>query len=276
MVSAIILTRSMKRSQRTGLQYAQWNIEEQTIDSDALLKADFIIHLAGAGIADKRWTDKRKKEIQNSRVQSSQLLANSLIGLNHKVKAVVSASGIGWYGADKGGVPFIETDPPAKDFLGETCRLWEESVDRISNAGIRVVKLRTGIVLSREGGALKEFIKPMRFGIAPIMGNGRQIMSWIHISDLVGLYIHALKNIEFAGSYNAVSPHPVSNKELIKSISTARKAKSIPINIPSFLLKIVLGEMSIEILKSCPVNSDKIRQAGFHFKFDSISLALEE
>lgn len=272
----IILSRSMVRPQRAGLQYAQWNIEAQTIDSNALLKADFIIHLAGAGIADKRWSGKRKKEIQDSRVQSSLLLANSLIGLNHKVKAVVSASAIGWYGADRGGAPFKESDPPSTDFLGETCRLWEESVERIGEAGPRIVKFRTGIVLSREGGALKEFLKPMKFGIAPIMGNGQQIMSWIHIDDLVNLYIAAIENENIAGAYNAVAAHPVSNKEFIKAVSKARKGISVPIQIPAAVLKLILGEMSIEVLKSCLVNNDKIRQAGFHFKFDSISLALVE
>ena len=277
----IILSRNADKSSTiAGLSYAQWNVEAQTIDRQAMEKADYIIHLTGAGVADKRWTKKRKQEIVDSRVKSSQLIVDSLKTIPHKVKAVVSASAIGWYGPDKispsGPHQFIESDPSASDFLGTTCKLWEESIEPVTLQGIRLVKLRIGIVLSKDGGALKEFLKPLKFGIAAILGNGKQIISWIHIDDLVNMFVFAIENENMKGSYNAVAPHPVLNKELTLQLAKISKKFYIPIHVPSFLLKIILGEMSVEILKSVTVSNDKITQAGFHFKFGSISPALKE
>jgi uncharacterized protein (TIGR01777 family) len=276
----IIITRkskpSMDRLKSKNVTYAGWNIEEQTIDKIALSKADYIIHLAGAGVADKRWTAKRKSEIVNSRVDSSDLLANSLKKDPHNVQAVVSASAIGWYGPDKKGRAFTEVDPPFTDFLGETCRLWEEAVERIRPGVPRIVKLRTGIVLSRRGGALKEFLKPMKFGIATVMGSGRQVISWIHIDDLVAVYLFALENKNINGSYNAVASEPLANREFIRRIARAKKGAALRIKVPSFLLKLVLGEMSIEVLKSCTVSNEKIRRAGFVFKFPTLEEATKE
>jgi uncharacterized protein (TIGR01777 family) len=167
--------------------------------------------LAGAGIADKRWTKKRKKEIRDSRVKSSGLIVKSLSELPNNVKAVVSASAIGWYGADSvipNPKPFREDDPPDAGFLGETCREWEAGIEPVTGLGKRLVKLRTAIVMSNAGGALKEFKNPLRFGVAPILGNGRQVMSWIHIDDLVRLYIAAIENEKLEGVYNAAAPYP--------------------------------------------------------------------
>lgn len=277
----IILSRSAdKTSTISGLSYAQWNIEAQTIDRQAIEKADYIIHLAGAGVADKRWTKIRKQEIVDSRLKSSQLIVDSLKTIPHKVKAVVSASAIGWYGPDRltqGEPPkFIETDPSATDFLGTTCKLWEESIEPVIQQGVRLVKLRIGIVLSKDGGALKEFLKPLKFRVAAILGSGKQIISWIHISDLVNMFVFAIENENMKGSYNAVAPHPVSNKELTLQLAKISKKFYIPIHVPSFILKMILGEMSVEVLKSSTVSNDKITQTGFHFKFGSISPALEE
>src|SRR5205809_527660 len=221
----IILTRSPEKYSNTSrLSYAKWDIEKQTIDGKAVTKADYLIHLAGEGIADKRWTLKRKKQIAESRIKSSTLLVKALQENVNKVRVVVSASGVGWYGSPSltlpGGKgteknPFEENDPAAEDFLGTTCREWETSIDRVSSLGKRLVKFRTGIVLSKEGGAIKEFKKPLRFGIATILGNGKQIMSWIHLDDLVRLYILAIANERLNGVYNAVAPHPVTNKKII-------------------------------------------------------------
>ena len=276
-----------KQSAIDNLSYANWNVEEQTIDITAVAKADFIIHLAGAGVADKRWTEKRKQEIVDSRVNSSKLIIETLKKIPNKVKAVVSASAIGWYGPDHpnssplGGEgdnlrKFEESDLPAKDFLGQTCKQWEESIEPVTQSGIRLIKLRTGIVLSKEGGALKEFIRPLKFGIAAILGNGKQIISWIHIDDLVRMYMAAIENEKMSGVYNAVAPGPVSNKELALQLAKSRKKFSIPIHVPSFMLKIILGEMSVEVLKSVTVSSHKIQKAGFQFKFSTIKEALAD
>lgn len=274
----IILTREISRqSSIAHLTYANWNVEQQTIDKQALTSADYIIHLAGAGVADKRWSAKRKKEILDSRVNSSKLIVDSLQTVQHNVKAVVSASAIGWYGPDAvvpNPTPFVETDQPHTDFLGSTCKLWEESIEPVTAGGIRLVKLRTGIVLSKEGGALKEFLKPLKFGVAAVLGNGKQVISWIHIDDLISMYIAAIENEKMSGAYNAVAPVPVSNKQLTLTLAKSRKTFFIPIHVPSFILKIVLGEMSVEVLKSATVSSSKIEDTGYLFRFSAIDKAL--
>ncbi|MBL0067531.1 MAG: TIGR01777 family protein [Chitinophagaceae bacterium] len=278
----IILTRTLPSTDHSpqsikGIQYAKWDIESQTIDENAIASADYIIHLAGAGVADKRWTKKRKQEIVDSRVKSCKLLADSLKTISNKVKAVVSASAIGWYGPDRilpNPTPFAESDPADESFLGSTCRQWEESIEPVTQSGKRLVKLRIGIVLSKDGGALKEFIKPLKFGVAAILGSGKQIISWIHIDDLVQLFITAMENETWQGTYNAVAPNPVSNKELTLQLAKSRKKFFIPIHVPTFILKIMLGEMSVEILKSATVSSQKVQKAGFQFSFPTIKDAL--
>jgi uncharacterized protein len=259
------------------LEFAKWNVEKQEIDAAAVAKADYIVHLAGAGVADKRWTTKRKKEIVDSRVKSGALLVHSLKTIHNKVKAVISASAIGWYGADDltPGRKFVESDEAANDFLGQTCKQWEESIEPVGALGKRLVKLRIGIVLSTEGGALKEFLKPLRFGVASVLGSGKQVISWIHIDDLVNMFITAIEREDIHGVYNAVAPSPVSNKELILTLTKARNKFYIPVPVPSFLLKIMLGEMSIEILKSATVSSAKAQKVGFTFQYSDINTALK-
>lgn len=274
----IILTRdTSKRTPVSGLTYAHWDTDRQTIEENSIKEADYIIHLAGAGVAEKRWTNKRKREIVSSRVQSSQLIVKSLREVPNKVKAVVSASAIGWYGADPvvpNPFPFSEEAKPATDFLGDTCKQWEESIEPVKSLQKRLVKLRTGIVLSKDGGAIKEFIKPMKWGVAAVLGNGKQIISWIHIEDLVRMFIATIENENMEGVYNAVAPEPVSNRELVVQLAKSRKKIFIPVRIPSVLLKIGLGEMSTEILKSATVSSNKIVKTGFSFRHPVIGSAL--
>lgn len=262
-----------------GIRFAAWDPEAGTLDEASLLEADYIIHLAGAGVADKRWSPARKKEIRDSRVKSGQLLAQKLTQLPHKVKALISASAIGWYGPDPdipNTHPFTEEQPADTAFLGDTCRLWEASLSALDNTPVRVVRLRIGIVLSREGGALKEFLKPLQFGIAAVLGNGKQIVSWIHLDDMVKMFIYAMNNDKLQGVYNATAPLPVSNRELTIALAKAQKKFYIPMPVPAFVLKIMMGEMSIEVLKSATVSSAKIQQAGFVFQYPDIKTALEK
>lgn len=256
------------------LYYARWDINRMTIDHSALQEADYVVHLAGAGVAQKRWSEARKKEIVDSRTQSSQLLLKCLKENPNKVKAVVSASAIGWYGPDKGR-PFAEGDPAADDFLGTTCLKWEESIEPVKDLGKRLVKLRLGIVLAREGGALKEFMKPLKLGVAAILGNGSQIISWVHIEDICRAFTFAIENNSMEGVFNLVAPYPVDNRTLTLTLAAERNGKAyLPFRVPSGLLKLALGELSVEVLKSATVSSGKISDSGFEFRYPSIEKAI--
>jgi uncharacterized protein (TIGR01777 family) len=271
-----VFTRSKKTSQQAGLRYAQWDPARKKLDITALQSADHIIHLAGANVADRRWTAGRKQEIADSRTGTADLLFESLRDHPNKVKKVISASATGYYGEYTGKL-FTETDPPAHDFLGVTCKAWEDSVRQMESLGKSVLILRSGIVLSLEGGALREFRKPARFGFATIMGNGEQFVSWIHLQDLVRLYYTALLNDQLHGVYNAVAPHPVTNLQLVQSLARAMKGRSfITVHVPAFALKLALGEMSTEVLKSVKVSSEKIQQTGFVFSYPDVDSAVEQ
>lgn len=273
----IILSRKAGNdSNNQSVQYATWDIDRQTIDEQAIQTADYIIHLAGAGVMDRRWTASYKKEILDSRVKSSGLIADSLKKYPNQVKAVVSASAIGWYGPDtQPARPFVEEDEPSTDFLGQTCALWEKSISNAASNDTRVCIVRTGIVLSNKGGAFTEFLKPLRFGLAAILGNGHQMISWIHIDDLCRLFIFAMENNSMKGSYNAVTGMPVSNKQLTLTLAKIKRGRFfIPFFVPAFLLKMILGEGSIEVLKSTTVSNAKAMAAGFTFLYPSIETAM--
>lgn len=273
----IILTRSIAvQKQQGNISYALWDIKKRQIDAGAVKQADYIIHLAGAGVIDKKWTEIYKKEIADSRTESSRLIIDALKNNNNQVKAIVSASAIGWYGPDTDPAnAFIESATADKTFLGQTCKLWEESVEPVVSLGKRLVKLRIGIVLSKDGGALAEFKKPIRFGVASILGSGKQIVSWIHIDDLCRLFIHAIENENLQGSYNAVAPQPVSNKKLTLVLAKLMRGKFyITAHVPAFILKIMMGQRSIEVLKSATVSCQKVLNTGFTFKFPDIETAI--
>ncbi|MDI9363348.1 MAG: TIGR01777 family oxidoreductase [Flavobacterium sp.] len=276
----IILSREpSKMRPHAKVSHAQWNIYRQEIDAEALAKADHIIHLAGAGVVDKRWSTERKQEIVDSRTKSSATLVTALAKLPNKVQTLVSASAIGWYGADTAeslANGFEEDAPADTAFLGETCRLWEKSVQPVTQLGKRLVKLRMGIVLSNTGGALVEFKKPLQFCIAGILGSGKQMISWIHVEDLCKLFVYAIEQPQMKGAYNAVASKPVSNKTLTLTLAKIlRKSCFIPLHVPVFVLKIMFGEMSIEVLKSANVSNKKVLAAGFTYNYATVEAALE-
>jgi uncharacterized protein len=263
---------SRKKSNAQG--FVQWNVEQGTIDKNALKGIDAIIHLAGEGIADERWTDERKVSIIDSRVNSTRLLLTELQKGNHQVKTFISASATGYY-SERGEDIMFEDASAARDFLGTTCVLWEQEVNKIAKLGIRTVKLRTGIVLTLDGGALKKMIVPFKFGVGSALGDGKQWMSWIHVKDLCEMYIYSLENEQLNGEYNAVTPKPVTNYEFSKTLAEVMNKPFWAPNVPAFILKFIFGEMSAVVLGSTKASSTKIEKAGFKFEFDNLKVALK-
>jgi uncharacterized protein len=269
----IVLTRGNTiHTNNNKLSFAKWNVDKNEIDIAALQQADYIIHLAGAGVMDKKWTEAYKQEIIDSRIKSAGLIADSLKKHSNKVKAVISASAIGWY-KDINTV-HTEEEPADDSFLGYTCQLWEQSILPVKELDKRLVTLRIGIVLSKAGGALKEFIQPLKFGVAAILGNGKQTVSWVHIDDLCQMFLYALENEKLSGIYNAVAPEPVNNKTLTLTLAKKRNRFYLPVHVPQFVLKTILGSRSIEVLKSNNVSCKKMQSAGFTFQFSNIDKAL--
>ncbi len=253
----------------------RWDIPKGYIEDGALETADYIVHLAGAGIADERWSDQRKQEIIESRTKSIELIAKELQSRPFKVKACVSASGIGFYGAGTGNEHLDETSATGIDFIAHVTRSWEASVELIANVGIRTVKLRTGIVLSEKGGALPKMAQTIRLNIGAPLGTGKQWISWIHIDDLCEMYLSAIENINWNGNYNAVTSNPVTNLDFTRQISEAlNKYLWLP-HVPAFSLKILLGEMSELILGGNYVLNNRVKtETNFQYQYPNIKLAL--
>ncbi len=265
--------RILSRQPSKNNYYIHWDIDRNFIQENALLNIDTIIHLAGEGIADKNWTEERKKEIIDSRLNSTRLLFDLLSKKNHQVHQFISASAIGYY-SERGDELMFEDSNSSNDFLGTTCALWEKEVDKISTLAIRTVKIRTGIVLSTQGGALKKMVIPFKLGFGSALGNGKQWMSWIHEDDLCNMYIYAIENKKLNGAYNAVAPNPVTNNEFSKTLASVLKSPYWFPRIPTFILKLLFGEMSVVVLGSTRVSSEKIINAGFIFRFENLKDSL--
>lgn len=265
-----ILSRSKSNNPNTYL----WNIRNEFIDQKAIEQANYIIHLAGAGIADKRWSKKRKKDLIDSRVNSTKLLFKKVAKFNPNLKGFIAASGIGYYGAITSEKNYRENDVAGTDFLANVCKLWEAESQNFNTINIRTVILRTGIVFSKNGGAFEKISKPIKLGIGAPLANGKQYMPWIHIEDLCNIYINAIENNKLNGIYNAVSPESITNKELTNSIAVCLNTKIRFPNIPKIVLKIVLGEMSVILVEGSKVSSEKIEATSFKFKYPFIKSAL--
>lgn len=271
----IVLTRNPEKHRtEKGLAYAHWDPASRSCDAGKLRSINVIVHLAGAGIADKRWTEKRKKEIVDSRVNGTSFLVSVMEEHMPNCTALISASAIGYYGADNEVGPFTEDAPPTNDFLGQTCVKWEQETSKAERFA-RTVILRFGIVLGKDGGAYPELAKPMRYGIMPILGSGKQVVSWVHVHDLATIIYTAITNEGMKGVYNATAPRPVTHKTLMKAIAGNLGGIKIPIPVPTFALKLALGEMSIELLKSCTVSPQKLLSTGFTFQYPDINSAIQ-
>ncbi|MDG1698415.1 MAG: TIGR01777 family oxidoreductase [Polaribacter sp.] len=261
----IVLSRSPKKEHEF-----KWDISSNYIDDQALQNTDYIIHLAGAGIAEKRWKTKRKYQIIDSRVESANLLFEKINTLKINLKGFISASGIGYYGTTTSEVVFEETDKVGTDFLAYVCQKWEQAATQFSKKNIPVTILRTGIVLSAKGGALTKMKTPI---ISPL-GSGKQYMPWIHIDDLCNLYIKSVEE-ELIGIFNAVAPEHHTNKSFSKALAKSFKRPYLGIGIPSFLLRFLFGKMAVILLEGSRISVKKIeKNTNFSFEFSTLSKAL--
>ncbi len=253
----------------------QWDPAKQTIDDEAVLRAGYVINLAGAGIADKPWTRARKQLIIGSRVDSARLLLRTFERLGHRPGAYISSSAIGYYG-DRGAEWLDESSEPGEGFLPESCIAWENAIGAAAKAGIRTVGIRIGIVLSTQGGAMEKMLQPFRFRGGAYFGDGSQWYSWIHIDDLCRMFINAIEDSSMQGFYNGVAPNPVSNKELTEAIKGALGKPALIVPAPAAILRLAMGEMADVVLSSTRASSKKIETAGFEFLFPTLEKALPD
>ncbi len=267
---------SRRQAEGTRVKAYQWDPEKGYLAEEAIREADCIIHLAGAGVADERWTTRRKKEILESRTRSSRLLYEGLQRTPNRVKTLLSASAIGIYGADRGEELLTENASPGNDFLAEVTKAWEGAVQPVAGLGIRTVLLRIGIVLSDKGGALVKMAQPVRLGAGSPLGSGKQWVSWIHVDDLCRLFLYCLENPDIQGPYNAVAPEPATNEVLTKQIAEVLGKPLFMPNVPAFALKLAVGEMAAAVLGSARVSSQKITRAGFTYQFPGLVPALRD
>jgi len=250
-----------------------WDVEKQSLDPEALQWSDGIIHLAGEGVADKRWSASRKTAILESRTQSTGLLYRAIQQSDKKPEVFVSASAVGFYGFQTGDDWVDESSPAGKDFLAQVVIAWEKEVEKMTDLGIRTVILRIGIVLDNKGGALVEMLKPP---VTAPLGKGQQWMSWIAIDDLARMFHFSLENQPLSGIYNAVGPKPATNAELTEKAAKKVGKLFVSLGVPGFLLKLILGEMAQMVLGGNKVSSKKILEAGFSFRYPNLDEALEK
>lgn len=270
-----VLTRKHKPNTE-GITYYIWDVSSQSMDEVAVLNADYIIHLAGENIAEKRWTAKRKQELLESRTHSTQLIYSVLKKHNKKVEAFVSASGIGIYGAINGEGICTENTLPSSDFIGSLCQEWEKSADLIASLGIRTVKIRTGLVLGKDDGFLSKLIPIFKRGLGSALGSGNQYMPWVHINDLCAIYVESLKNTNMSGAYNATMNDSTTNFSFSKALANQFGYSIWIQKIPAFLIRLAMGEMSCIVLTGRRVSSDKIKSLGFRFQFKNLKMALSD
>ncbi|HLL96162.1 MAG TPA: TIGR01777 family oxidoreductase, partial [Spirosoma sp.] len=259
-----------------GVKTYQWDVKRGHLDPQAIQTADHIVHLAGAGIADERWTDARKNEILTSRTASTELLARALAGNPHNVKSFVASSAIGYYGGDTGDRPLTETSSGGSDFLAQVVRAWERSEDQVAAVGIRTVKFRIGVVLTMAGGALPKLAQPIRLGAGAPIGSGQQYISWIHLDDLCRLFIRAIADESWQGVYNAVAPSPATNEGLTRAIADALGRPLLLPNIPNFAIRLMFGELAITVTGGNYVLNKRIsEETDFQYQYGDLTNALK-
>jgi uncharacterized protein (TIGR01777 family) len=267
---------SRKQDQFGRVRVFRWDPEKGIIDPLIFEGVDYVVHLSGANIGEKRWNAERKKEIENSRIESSNLLFKTVSENRISLKAFISASAIGYYGSAISDKIFKEDDPPADDFLGSACRRWEEAADQFTDLGTRVVKIRSGVILEKNDSALSKLLIPARLGVFPRLGSGRQYMPWIHIDDLCGIYLKAIQDLKMEGAYNANSPQHIMQKEFMRMLAKVLNRPFLNPQVAAILFRAFLGEMADVVLKGSRISPEKIINSGFSFSFSNLENALKD
>lgn len=271
-----VLSRSSKKSGTDGLHYYQWDIKRKKIDSKALENVSFIINLAGANIGSERWSQERKKTLIRSRVQSTNFLFESFAAHPSKLECVLSASAVGYYGTFNSDKTLTEEDPNGNDFLAEVCRQWEETARQFEKLGSRVVILRQGPVLGKEGEIYQRMSAFAKFGINTAVGSGKQYLPWIFIDDLISLYLFVLNHPKMTGAFNAVSGTDTNANEFAKALSDSLNRPILTPNAPAFAIKFLYGELGETLLKGSNVSNHKLEKEGFNFQHKDLQEVLNK
>lgn len=264
---------SRRAKKADGIVHYAWDPAAGLLDEEALTQADYVIHLAGANVGDKPWTAARKQEILDSRTQGTALLNQKLRTVPHRIQAVIAATAIGIYG-DRGEQTVHEDTEPGRGFLAAVCVEWEKGLDELASV-TRLVRLRVGVVLAREGGALPKMAQPVRMFAGAALGSGRQYISWIHLEDLCRLFVLAATDTRWHGNYNAVAPNPVTNAQLTRHIADTLQRPLLLPPVPAFVLRLMLGEMADIVLEGQRVSAQKVLDTGFRFKYPAASEAVQ-
>ena len=266
-------TTTVTRRSPAGPGAVTWDPDTGQLDGQALAGVDAVVHLAGEPIASGRWTRKRRARIRDSRVNSTALLATALADMENGPQVLVCSSGVDYYG-DRGDEALTEDSPPGTDFLAQVCVAWEAAADPARDAGLRVVHLRTGMVLDRDGSALPRLLLPFRLGVGGRFGSGKQYMSWITLDDMLGLLTHALTSTSLVGPVNAVAPEPVTNAEFTRTLARVLSRPAL-VPIPRFAARLVLGELADVLLYSSKrVFPERAQTDGYVFDHPSLEVGL--
>lgn len=258
---------------RDGVRVFAWDPSCGTIDPAALKDVEVLVHLSGAPIADKRWTRSHMKEMDDSRAGAARLLRKAVRDHGVQQNVFISASGSNYYGAITSDHVFTENDPSGQDIIGQLTTRWEAAADAFADL-CRVVKLRQPIVLAREGGALPRMAKPVKWTISTLIGSGRQWWPWVHIDDLVRIYLQAIADDRMQGSYNVNASEQVTNEAFMRALARATKRPFVAIPIPGVLIRLAMGEGSAILLHGSRTSNARLLGTGFRFQHDAIEPAL--
>ena len=269
------VTRLVRTAAAPGTAAVSWDPAAKRLPAQALEGLDAVVHLAAENIATGRWSAAKKAAIRNSRVQGTRVLCEALSQLNDPPSVLVSASAIGYYGS-RGDRVMREDSRPGDDFLAHVCQDWEAATQAAAARGIRVVRLRLGVVMARQGGALRKMLTPFKLGLGGVMGSGQQYVSWVSLDDVAGIVLHALRDESLSGPVNAVAPHPVTNAELTKTLGRVLK-RPTKAWMPTPVVRVIFGEMGDALLlSSARVEPARLQASGYAFKHPELEGALRD